>query len=33
MGVADGVWRKSSHSAGNGGQCVEIAVIEGSQPD
>jgi hypothetical protein len=21
-------WRKSSHSEGNGGQCVELAVVE-----
>ncbi|MEV5706315.1 DUF397 domain-containing protein [Actinoallomurus sp. NPDC052274] len=21
------IWRKSSHSAGNGGQCVEVSVV------
>jgi uncharacterized protein DUF397 len=25
-------WRKGSHSGGNGGQCVEVGVVEGRQP-
>ena len=24
-------WHKSSHSGGNGGQCVELAVVEGRE--
>lgn len=24
-------WRKSSHSEGNGGQCVELAVVGGRE--
>jgi uncharacterized protein DUF397 len=26
--VSTTTWRKSSHSSGNGGQCVELAVVE-----
>ncbi|MFF5112748.1 DUF397 domain-containing protein [Streptosporangium sp. NPDC000509] len=26
MDLSDAVWRKSSRSGGNGGQCVEVAV-------
>ncbi|WP_433182098.1 DUF397 domain-containing protein [Actinoallomurus sp. CA-150999] len=26
--MTDVTWRKSSRSAGNGGQCVELAVVE-----
>lgn len=29
MVVKSVTWRKSSRSAGNGGNCVELAVIEG----
>ncbi|MQS08575.1 DUF397 domain-containing protein [Streptomyces alkaliphilus] len=29
-GGADGVWRKSSHSADNGGQCVEMRAVDGT---
>ncbi|WP_406566915.1 DUF397 domain-containing protein [Actinoallomurus rhizosphaericola] len=25
--MTDSIWRKSSRSAGNGGQCVEVTVI------
>ena len=31
MDHCSAVWRTSSYSGGNGGQCVEIAVITGSQ--
>lgn len=26
MNLSSAVWRKSSHSGGNGGQCVEVAT-------
>lgn len=26
MDLSSAVWRKSSHSSGNGGQCVEVAT-------
>ncbi|MCE7080578.1 DUF397 domain-containing protein [Streptomyces sp. ST2-7A] len=29
-GGADGAWRKSSHSADNGGQCVEMRDVDGT---
>ncbi|WP_425550815.1 DUF397 domain-containing protein [Actinoallomurus liliacearum] len=28
MVVKDATWRKSSRSGGNGGNCVELAVVE-----
>ncbi len=27
MDLSGAAWRKSSHSGGNGGQCVEVATI------
>ncbi|WP_406567781.1 DUF397 domain-containing protein [Actinoallomurus soli] len=27
MDVTASAWRKSSHSEGNGGQCVEVVVV------
>jgi Domain of unknown function (DUF397) len=27
----DAAWRKSSYSGGNGGQCVEVATVNGRQ--
>jgi hypothetical protein len=29
--VSATTWRKSSHSSGNGGECVELAVVEGRE--
>jgi len=29
--LSSAVWRKSSYSGGNGGQCFEVAAITGSQ--
>jgi len=31
MDLSDAIWRKSSFSSGNGGACVEIAVVPGSK--
>ena len=31
MDLTGAVWRKSSFSSGNGGACVEIAVVPGSK--
>lgn len=28
MDVTEAVWHKSTRSSGNGGQCVELTVIE-----
>jgi hypothetical protein len=28
MGIAGVAWRKSSRSEGNGGDCIEVAVVE-----
>lgn len=28
MGMKDTTWRKSSRSSSNGGDCVEVAVVE-----
>ncbi len=30
--LASLVWRKSSYSGGNGGNCVEVAVLPGGGP-
>ncbi|QKW39324.1 DUF397 domain-containing protein [Actinomadura sp. NAK00032] len=30
MQLSDGVWRKSSRSTNNGGNCVELASIPGT---
>jgi hypothetical protein len=27
--LSDATWRKSSYSGGNGGECVEVAVLPG----
>jgi hypothetical protein len=29
--LSDAAWRKSSHSGGSGGQCVEVAAITGPE--
>jgi len=29
--LSDAAWRKSSYSGGNGGQCVEVAAVNGRQ--
>ncbi|WP_406567737.1 DUF397 domain-containing protein [Actinoallomurus soli] len=26
------LWRKSSHSGGNGGECVEVGVVRSDSP-
>ncbi len=31
MDLSDAAWRKSSYSGGNGGQCVEVAAVNGRQ--
>jgi Domain of unknown function (DUF397) len=31
MDLTHAWWRKSSYSGGNGGTCVEVAVVPGSQ--
>ena len=31
MDLTGAPWRKSSHSGGNGGACVEVAVVPGSK--
>ena len=31
MDLTRACWRKSSHSSGNGGACVEVAVLPGSK--
>jgi len=31
MDVTSATWRKSSHSGGNGGNCVEVAVLAGGR--
>lgn len=35
MDLSDAAWRTSSYSGGNGGQCVEVATVNGrqSEPD
>jgi hypothetical protein len=30
MDLSSAVWRKSSYSGGNGGTCVEVAVLPGA---
>ena len=31
MDLTSATWRKSSHSGGNGGNCVEVAVLAGGR--
>ncbi|WP_345439383.1 DUF397 domain-containing protein [Actinoallomurus vinaceus] len=31
MEIAGAAWRKSSRSEGNGGHCVEVAVVESAR--
>ena len=33
MDLSDAAWRKSSYSGGNGGQCVEVATVNGRESD
>jgi hypothetical protein len=33
MDLTGAVWRKSSFSSGNGGACVEVAIVPGATED